>query len=246
MDIRSSYATLGLGLVFTGVLLALLSYFVLLSIPLTALGISAVILSGVCFALARGMPMVSPEASAILFDSGLENISAIVEELGLQSKAVYLPSSLAGGKPKALLPLDSSTDFPRIERALPKRLIVQFGGNPKDMGVLLTTPGSGVAGRVSSVESASSGDLESSLELVLVGTVSLVDSVKVSLVESKVLVEISNPRMESKNMWVYEWLGSPLASIVASVVAEVLNKPVSIVKEEMGRAKRFIELKVVN
>ena len=95
-------------LVLTGGLLMILSYLVLQSTPFTALGISALITSSVCFAIGNGQSKIPPEASIILSESGVENISAIVEELGLKSKAVYLPSSMTGDKPKALIPLDSS------------------------------------------------------------------------------------------------------------------------------------------
>lgn len=234
-----------MGLSLTGVLLSLLSYFVLSSIPLTALGISAIIVGGVSFALARGQPKIPPEASAILLESGLENISAIVEELGLKSKAIYLPSSLTSGKPQALIPLHSNPHLPKVGKALPKRLIVKFGPNPDDMGILLTTPGSGITGMIGSKSNASSGDLEAALESVLVGTMNLIDAVRVNMGNERIMVEVSNPRLEYKNMWVYECLGSPLASMVASVVAEVLDKPVSIEHEEYEIGKRVIELKLV-
>jgi hypothetical protein len=60
--------------------------------------------------------------------------------------------------------------------------------------------------------------------------------------EEKIQVEISNPRMELRKMWVYESLGSPIASIVASVVAEVLDKPVTVENEQYSKGKCVVEL----
>jgi hypothetical protein len=62
--------------------------------------------------------------------------------------------------------------------------------------------------------------------------------------DAGILVEVSNPRLEHKKMWVYESLGSPLASMVASIVAEVFDKPVTIEDEQRSRGKCLIKLKL--
>ena len=147
--VSNSFTLLGVCLTFVGLSLSLMSFLVLRSIPLTALGLSTVILGGVSLALGRGQPKISPEASAILLQSGMENISAIVEELGLKSKAIYLPSSMAAGKPQAFIPLHSNPHPPHLGNiVLPKRLIVKYGAQPEDVGLLVTTPGSAVVGMV--------------------------------------------------------------------------------------------------
>ena len=168
-----------------------------------------------------------------------------MEELGLKSKAIYLPSSMTSGKPQALIPIHSNPHPPKLGNiVLPKRLIVKHGSNPEDMGLLVTTPGSAVAGMVTTKSDASEGDLEAALTLVLVSTISLADGAKAAMDEEKIRVEISNPRLEYKKMWVYESLGSPIASIVASVVAEVLDKPVTVDNEQYSRGKCVVELKL--
>lgn len=239
------YSTLGLGFTLFGFLLGFVSYFVLVSIPFTALGISTFILGCVCFALSRGQARISSEVSEILLEAGMENVSAIVEELGLKSKAVYLPSSLANGKLKVLIPLKSNPDFEDITKNLPKRLIVKFGKNDEDVGILIVPPGSGFSDKISAIDDAKAADIESGLESILVGNICLVDSVKVTMGDGRILVEVSNYRLESNNLWIYGLLGSPLASMIASVVAEILDKPVSVVSEDKKRAKNFVELSVV-
>ncbi len=222
-----------------------MAYLVLRSTPLTALGFSTVIVGGVSLALGRGQPKIPAQASEILLQSGMENISAIVEELGLKSKAVYLPSSMTAGKPQALIPMHSNPHPPQLGTiVLPKRLIVKYGPQPEDMGLLVTTPGSAVAGMVTAKSDSIEGDLEAALTLVLVGTTSFADGARVTKEDEVIRVEISNPRLEYRKMWVYESLGSPLASIVASVVAEVLNKPVSVDSEQYSKGKCVIELKL--
>jgi hypothetical protein len=168
-----------------------------------------------------------------------------VEELGLKSKAIYLPSSMTSGKPQALIPIYSNPHPPKLGNiVLPKRLIVKHGSNPDDMGLLVTTPGSAVAGIVTTKSGATEEDLETALTLVLVSKISLADGAKAVMDEEKIRVEISNPRLEYRKMWVYESLGSPIASIVASVVAEVLNKPVTVDNEQHSKGKSVIELKL--
>ncbi|MCW4010280.1 MAG: hypothetical protein NWF05_06630 [Candidatus Bathyarchaeota archaeon] len=243
--IRNSFTLLGLCLTLAGLSLSLISYVILQSTPLTALGFSTVILSGVSLALGKGQPKIPPEASAILLQSGVENVSAIVEELGLKAKAVYVPSSMTAGKPQALIPLHSNPHPPQLENIiLPKRLIVKHGPDAEDLGLLVTTPGSAVAGMVTAKTDATEGDLETAVTLVLVGTINLADGIRVTKEEGLIRVEISNPRLEYRKMWVYESLGSPFASIVASVVAEVLDKPIAVEREEYSKGKCVITLKL--
>ena len=106
---ENPYNLLGLALALTGGAMAAVSYLILDSIPLTALGMSMVILGVISLTLGRTRPKISPEASAILLETGLENMAAIVEELGLRSKAIYVPSSLTDGRPRALVPLHSNS-----------------------------------------------------------------------------------------------------------------------------------------
>lgn len=60
-----------LGLVLSGVGLSPVSFLLLHSTPLTALGISLLILGAACFVLGRASPYVSPEMSALLIGTGL-------------------------------------------------------------------------------------------------------------------------------------------------------------------------------
>lgn len=243
VSFKSPYAALAAGTALTGIVLSALSHLVLRSTPLTALGIATVLIAAVSFTIARGQPKISPEASAILLQSGAENTSAMVEELGLKTKAIYLPTSISGDKPKALIPLDSNVEF--SAKILPNRLIVRYGSNPAEVGLLISTPGSAVSGLVKAKSDWSAEDLESAISVILVGTINLVDGVRVTANAEKILVEVSNPRLENSKMLIYENLGTPISSIVASIVTQVLQKPVSINIERFSKGKCVIELKVV-
>lgn len=242
----NSYKTLCLELTLSGILLSLVAYLVLNSVPLTALGISTLILASVAFAIGVGQPKIPPEASDVLLQSGVENTSALVEELGLKSKAIYLPASMTSGKSQALIPLHSNPNLPRLgKNPFPKRLIVKYGADSGDVGLLVTTPGSAVSGSVESKPDSKETDLESALAKVLAAKLNLADGAKVARADEAVHVEVSNPRLEDRKMWIYECLGSPLASIVASVIAQVLDKPVVIEGEQHLSGRWLFELKLL-
>jgi hypothetical protein len=173
----------------------------------------------------------------------VENISALVEELGIKNKAFYLPSSLSGNKPKAFIPL--AADFEFNDKVLPRRLIVKYSSKPDSMGLLVITPGSAVGGMVEPKEDCLAGDIESAISAIVSGTINLADGIRVKLENDKILVEVRNLRLENKDMWVYSIIGSPIASIVASVVAEISNKPVQIISVCFSRNNCVIELKMV-
>jgi hypothetical protein len=186
--------------------------------------------------------MVPPQASDILLQSGVENTSALVEELGLNTKAIYLPSSMTGDKPKALIPIE--TPLKLSKKILPKRLIVKYSSNPKDVGLLVITPGSEISRIVEVKPDCSAEDLETAISEVLAGTVYLADGDRLVKDNNKIVVEVINCRLESKKMWIYECLGTPIASIVASVAAQVLDKPVTVKIETASKGKYVIELEV--
>lgn len=242
---KNPYILLGSGLVLTGLLIAPVANFLLESTPLSAMGICMVILGAVCIVLGRTRPTISPEVSILLLETGLENIAAIVEELGLHSKAIYLPSSKTSGLPQALIPLYSDLSLPPIEKVLPKRLIVKYGPNPENMGLLITTPGSATTKMLGASSVSTPEEMESALSSVLTGMLDMADSVRVGMSEKSVTIEVSNPQRGFKNLRLYECIGSPLASIAAALAAETLSKPVIVESEVYNKGKSTIKLEIL-
>ncbi|MEM3546171.1 MAG: hypothetical protein QXU47_06985 [Candidatus Bathyarchaeia archaeon] len=249
MSQRRAYRAVSLMLIPSGVLLFTLAFLMLNSTPLSALGISMMILGSVILALSTGTPKIPAEASRLMLESSIRNTSALIEELGLRSKAVYLPSRLTNGEPMALIPLISNPKPPKIDRPLPKRLIVRFGLKQEDVGVLMETSGSIAAGmfeKPSEQSEPTAGALESSLSTILVNVLGVVDSVKASIDGGRVIVELSNPKLtiDSRTL-ASEVLGSPLASTVASLVAEALDKPIIVESEEQAKNRLLVRLRVL-
>ena len=242
---KNPYTWAGLGLLIAGSLVSLSAYFILALIWLTALGICLLILSFILLALGRTIPKLPPEVCSLLLETGIDNMATIVEELGIRTKAVYLPSSLTSGRPQALIPLHSNPSLPPINKALPQRLIVRYGDDPDDIGLLLSTIGSAAVGMLESIPGPTSVELESALTFLLTGTLGVADRTRVVYHENRIKVEIHNPCIENKATWCHQCLGGPLASVVASVAAEAWNRPVTIKQEENHSRRYSIELEVV-
>lgn len=241
---KNSYISAGLSLLITGILVSLVSIFILYLTWLTATGIAMLILSFILLSLGRTIPTLSPEASAILLKTGIDNIASIVEELGISSKAIYLPSSLTGGKPQALIPLHSNPSLPSITRAVTQRLIARYGDNPNDIGLLVSTAGTTVVTMLESRPGPTADEFESALTSLLLGTLGVADKVRVNADGNHIKVMIYKPRIESNTTWFHQCLGGPLASIVTSVAAEAWNRPVTIKQEEHSRGKYSVDLEV--
>lgn len=244
---RNQYSELGLGLLLAGIGLMPTAYLLLHSIPLIALGISLVVLGAICLALGKSRPTISPEVSKLLMETGMENLNSLLEELCLKSKGMYLPSSMTGGKPRAIIPLLSNPQFPEINEPLGQRLIVSCGQGPDDIGIMVTTPGSNIVDMLEMKPKLSSDEISVALTTILVGTLDVATGVKVSIADSKISVEVSHSRLgKNENSWAVQSLGSPVASVAASLLAEATNKPVLVKNEEQHRGNVFIDLEILN
>ncbi|MFC1986788.1 hypothetical protein ACFLWC_07380 [Chloroflexota bacterium] len=127
------YRMLGMVLCVASAIFTPISYFILASIPLTAVGISAILIGFTCIALANTRPPLSPEACELILKTGMENTAALLEELGLRNKTIYLPSTMRNGHSQALIPLVDGENIQRVKEKIPGRLIVR---NPPDVGRL--------------------------------------------------------------------------------------------------------------
>jgi hypothetical protein len=70
---RNPYRLLGIGLCVVGACFALGAYYVMDSVPLTAIGLSTIVIGIVCIALPNYRPYVSPEAWQMLLIVEMEN-----------------------------------------------------------------------------------------------------------------------------------------------------------------------------
>ena len=242
---RNPYQRLGLVLVIVGAALAPVLYFVVGSVPLAALALSTIILGLVSAMLGNARPEITPEASQMMLKTGMENLAALLEELGLRSRAVYLPSSSGDNRPRALIPLDENSSPLRGVQTPPDRLIARYGPNLEDMCLVVTTPGAVSLDSVAIVPGGGADEIESALNHLVVGIMDLADSVSVHMAGERITVEVTKPKLKYENIWFYRCLGSPMASIAATVASQALARSVRVSSEENTKKGTKIEIEVL-
>ncbi|MDM7998541.1 MAG: hypothetical protein QUS33_00705 [Dehalococcoidia bacterium] len=242
---KNPYRWLGMWLCLVGALLAALAHLIMESVPVTAVGISTLVVGIVCLALPNYRPYVSPEASEMLFRSGAENVAALLEGLRLEDRALYLPSSTTNGRPQAVIPLARGTQA-SIEGRIPRRLIVRYGAGPDDVGIAIATPGTVGNGLLRTVPGSTAEEIEGALLHVLVGTLDLADSVTVSVSDSRVDILVRGGRLHyGEETWYQHCVGSPIASVAAAICSEAFCSPVRIRREHVSRGQGHIGLEVL-
>lgn len=240
------YRLLGIILAVVGAILAPIFYFVVNAVPLTAVALSAIILGFTCILLANARPYLSPEACQILLRTGMENTAALLEELGIRNKAVYLPSNMRNGHPQALIPLAGEGDARRIRDKLPGRLIVRYGPDAKDIAIAVTTPGSINLEMLENKPGPTEDEIESAVTYILTGVLDIADGVKVNMADSRINIDVHKAKMGYEEIWYYQCLGSPVASIAAAISSEALGKPVRIIEESYNKGEDKITLEVLS
>lgn len=214
--------------------------------PLTAVGMSAVIIGLISVALANTRPYISPEACELILRTGMENTAALIEELGLRGKAIYVPSTMRDGHPQALVPLTDSQEIKLAREKITGRLIVRYGVNPDDMAIAVATPGSLNIDMLTTKPGPTAGEIEAATTYVLTGLLDIASSVNVKMTDSRVDIEIKGSKLRYEDIWFYRCLGSPIASIAAAISCEALGKPVRIKEEDYGKGKSRIVLEVLS
>jgi hypothetical protein len=242
---KNSYIRCGLGLLTCGILCALVASLILDITWFTAFGLSLVIIGVIMLALGYSTPGLSPELSRILFETGSENISDMLEELCLTNRAVYLPPSMTGGNPRALIPL-TEVELLSLPLHLPaRRLITKYGSSPENTGLLVTTPGTAVLRALEPPLEASPAVFESTLTAVFRGMLDIADSITVSLKENSLTVRIRGLRYEPDHSWGERSLGSLPASMAAAIAAATWDTPVKIISEKTESKLYHIELQLM-
>lgn len=176
----------------------------------------------------------------------MENTAALIEGLGLSSKAIYMPSIMRDGDQQALIPLEKNENFSSIKEILPDRLIVRYGQNPDDLAISVTTPGSISLDWYETIPGPSAGEIEFTINHVLSEVVKIADSASVILADDRIYIAVSNPKPVFEDTWYYQCMGSPIASIIAAVSSEALGKPVRIFEEDFEKTLSTITLEVLS
>ena len=242
---NNRYRLLGIGLIIAGVVFAPVAYIIINSIPLTAIALSSTMIGFTSFALATTRPRISPEVSQMIFETGMENIASLLEELGINNKAIYLQSAMRTGNAQALIPLSGDIDIQRTKEKIPKKLIVRYGDNPDDIGIVVTAPGGTGLNNLEINPGPTLSDIEQTLTYVLTGLLDIAKSVSVHLSEKQLHIEVIGPKLFYENSRYNRCIGSPIASIVATIASDGLGKPIRIKEESYQKGVSNIQLEVL-
>jgi hypothetical protein len=176
----------------------------------------------------------------------MENIASLLEELGINSKAIYLPSAMRTGNAQSLIPLNEDIDIQRIKGKIPGSLIVRYGDNPGDIGIAVTAPGGVGLNNLEINPGPTLSEIEQTLTYVLTGLLDIANSVSVHLSEKQLHVEVTKPKLHYENIRYYSCIGSPIASIVATIASDGLGKPIRIKEESYQKGVSTILLEVID
>jgi len=218
------YLAFGLGCMIVGAPFAAFSWFILRDTALTALGLACAVL-GATVALVPNSP-VPKQTVRSMVEGSCVNVEALLEELDVKSKALYLPPR--DGRVYVYAPLRENVSDEVLAWVVnaPTRVVTDVGGV---RGVMLFPPGSEVV-RLSLIGEESG--IEEALSYVLVDTLEAVDGVKAVRAGDRVVVQILKPRMETGFPRFRKVLGSLPVSVAGCVLAAVLKQPVLYEGEE--------------
>lgn len=225
LDWRDPYTGLGLALMVFGAPFMVYSHYVLLNVTYAALGMACLILGSV-FLLTPASP-VPLDAVRALMDGAYVNIEAILEELDLKEKAVYLTRDV---RVYCFIPFHDNF---KISDTL--RLV-------QDDGLMIFTP---VSELISLGDVLPEGGLENSMSSVLVDYLEACDSVKSVMTGDDIVVSISNPVLGGDYPRIKQCLGSFTVNVSGSVLAYVLGESIRFVDERVDGSKITSRFRVI-
>jgi len=234
-----SRTVIGVFLTIVGGVVGALSYFMGI-VPMIAFGLASFLIG----IMALWLPDSGSISSSFLTDSilpSLLNMENLLQDLDLDERGIYIPTSGLGVSPKVFVPLalTPETKKPPVGLIHSRRIFVTVGRKPEDRGILLDAPGGGI---LSTIERSLRmdfsriplEDLASHLDsgfksLEIAGVSSLTQEhgrVKI-LMELKDLVDMES-RLRNLAPRLSEHVGTPLVSAVAAAVSKSARKHVTI------------------
>lgn len=245
-QVKNRQKILGIGLCITGIIFTPVSYFIIRSIPLTATGISVMLIGITSMVLVYRHPSLSYEFYQLILQTGLENTAAFLEYLGISNKVIYIPSTMGDGHRQALIPLEGDIDLKVVKEKIPERLIVRYGQNSQGRAIAVTTPGSISIDRFETIPGPTADEIEAAITYILAEVLDIADSASVILGNDRIYVAVSNPKLVFEDTWYCQCMGSPIASIIAAISSEALGKPIKIYEENIEKKSSTITLEVLS
>jgi hypothetical protein len=224
----------GLFLVIFGVFFSIGSYFILMNIPLTALGIGISIL-GIAWATIPSNP-IPRKSTASLIKSSCSNIEVLLEALGLFERAIYIPTN---GKIIAYIPIKKSEEITLSEiKESTSKFIFKNG---KNLGVIIIPPW--ISNPINNPIPET--NLDGILEYALLDS-EIASSVTVVKNEDNIVIEIKGLKIDIDYSRFKIVMGSLPACIAAQAIALALSRPTKIISERKENNKLIVQLRILN
>lgn len=230
---RESFSLFGKIMIIFGTVISLFFYIFFGNIPLTALGIGSIIV-GIAAILLPEEPIPSLTIRSLIESSAL-TIEAILEELRIESKGIYLPPNET--YVSVVLPLKSieSLEFDEFSK---DNVFLLVRNTP---AIKFFPPGCTIAKSIINQDLS----LDEALEKVLVDTTEFCSKVKLVETVEGIVIEIDSPYTKEKLPYFSKCLGSLPASLCAIVTATVKKSALQIIKEEIDKNKLYVYIKLL-
>jgi len=240
---RRTYALLGASVLTIGATTLFVSLVLVGSESGAVVAIAVLILGIVLASLGHTRSEIPPSLGLLFARAGYENTARLLEELGVRSKATYLPAAMCGGTPLAAIPVDGRTTPTGPKRRLESRLIARDGEN--GLFILAATPGSHSMELLDGPVGQTLDEAETALTALACGSLGLATAVHISSIENSLQVRFER-HLETEpfaNGAIETCLGSPLASIAATILAESMQCPVALGAETRKGDSLLVELR---
>lgn len=231
------YVSFGASVALFGAAVSLVSYFVLFSVPFTALGVACVIIG--LSAVSLPEQPVPKRAVRSLIQGATFSIESLLEEFDVREKAVYLPPR--EGLVTAYVPLSQDGRRPTVEEAMaaPRRVVTEAGGVPI---LTLFPPGAEVA---RAAELAEGQTVEDALRYILVEVTELCSSVRAAEGDGGFVVEMKGVKDKTEAARYSASLGTVPTSLAACALAMLTGRPVTLEREEAQGSRALAQLRLL-
>ena len=255
---NAPYRRLGVAFLLFGICLSTVS-FLIQAYLFAGLGLAS-FLMGLLLTYVPTERTASPQLVSAFCLSSLVNLNLLLEELGIDSKAIYLPTKKETRQLRAFLPLARN---PNSSPVLMKRLdngglFIANGQDPQQSGLALVPPGSSLATLIEQesgieFENVRLDELENTLKAGLVEGLEIVEDIRITFMNGSVRVEVGP--LISEEIYETQWkvarslcnqVGCPLCSAVICTITKAMKRPVSVIKiSPLEGRKITMELKLL-
>jgi hypothetical protein len=241
-----------------GVLVGVFGYLIGIS-PILALGLGALLLGVIILTLPE--PTTSKTDRLIILSSlpSLLDIDALLEDLDIESRGIYIPISGFGAVPKVLLPIKESTPplLPPVRLTRSHRVFLTLGRNQNERGILLNPPGGEI---VRALENFLQVDLSTmkleefatrigfGLETLNISTRTVdvqVDGTAIRVSLQSISTTDLEERLRSEAPRLVAQIGSPATSAIAAAISKVTGKHVRINDSNFDGSRLTVALEVL-